>query len=233
MSTILRRIVQFFSQYILEEFLLVILVAFFYIQPIQKVYVVSTFVFYTLLVIGLHSKMFQYGCRVAIHFVKKYRLEEILAVVLVVYFYLQPYDMNVVVSTFVVYAFVVLLLNKTFLRGWLKRVIGDVRKEYLYTILIGIVIILMGIWQVSLEAMLFIILFISFAVYDWDNRVTAGGALVSLTSCPVLLMLKQGSIAEQMAVYAYYFLVMTVVLQIIEYKHHPELYDENEYEEKH
>jgi len=35
-----------------------------------------------------------------------------------------------------------------------------------------------------------------------------------------------------MAVYAYFFLVMTVVLQIVEYKRHPELYNESDNEEK-
>mgnify|MGYP001619711074 CR=1 FL=1 len=53
------------------------------------------------------------------------------------------------------------------------------------------------------------------------RRVIAAGALVSLASCPFLLIVGEDSFAEQMAVYAYYFLVMTVVLQIIEFKRSP------------
>ena len=55
----------------------------------------------------------------------------------------------------------------------------------------------------------------------------ATGAIVSLAACPVLLIAQQQSVAEQMAVYAYYFLVMTVALQIVEYKRHPELADDH------
>ncbi len=43
-----------------------------------------------------------------------------------------------------------------------------------------------------------------------------------MSSCLVLLVTKQDALAKQMTIYAYYFLAMTVVLQIIEYKRHPE-----------
>ena len=53
-------------------------------------------------------------------------------------------------------------------------------------------------------------------------------ALLSLVSCPVLLQLKRDEQAEVMAVYAYFFLAMTVGLQLIEYKRFPERFPEDE-----
>ena len=70
----------------------------------------------------------------------------------------------------------------------------------------------------GLSSSLLWLLFLFFLVYEWENRIIAFLALISLASCPVLLSLKKDDIAETMAVYAYFFLVMTVVLQIIEYK---------------
>ncbi|HCP08536.1 MAG TPA: hypothetical protein DIT25_01925 [Candidatus Moranbacteria bacterium] len=59
-------------------------------------------------------------------------------------------------------------------------------------------------------------IFIAFLVFRWDSRWIAGMALVSLASCPFLLLFKEDKLAEQMAVYAFFFLTMVVVLQIIE-----------------
>lgn len=80
------------------------------------------------------------------------------------------------------------------------------------------------LWGIS-SALLWL-LFLSFLVYEWENRIIAFFALISLASCPFLLSFKQDAMAETMAVYAYFFLVMTVVLQIIEYKRHPERFPE-------
>ncbi|OGM92930.1 hypothetical protein A2333_02020 [Candidatus Wolfebacteria bacterium RIFOXYB2_FULL_49_7] len=71
------------------------------------------------------------------------------------------------------------------------------------------------------------LLFLAFLFYEWDSRVIGTLAIISLATCPILLALKQDAYAEQMAVYAYFFLVMTVVLQIIEYKHYPEEFKED------
>lgn len=74
-------------------------------------------------------------------------------------------------------------------------------------------------------------LFLLFLVYEWENRIIGVLALISLATCPILLSLNQNALAEIMAQYAYFFLVMTVTLQIIEFKRHPERFEEEE--EKH
>ncbi|MEK9153654.1 MAG: hypothetical protein AAB723_03590 [Patescibacteria group bacterium] len=49
------------------------------------------------------------------------------------------------------------------------------------------------------------------------SRIAAAIALLFLISCPILLSLKKGPIAEVTAVYAYYFLVIATLTQLREY----------------
>ena len=51
-----------------------------------------------------------------------------------------------------------------------------------------------------------------------ESRYAAGAALFFLALCPIVLLLKKDAIAESLAVYAYYFLVITVVTQLRELK---------------
>ena len=53
-------------------------------------------------------------------------------------------------------------------------------------------------------------------LYILDSRWSAGVALLYLASCPVLLFLDRGALAESAAVYAFYFLVITVLTQLQE-----------------
>ncbi|MCX6715653.1 MAG: hypothetical protein NT077_01390 [Candidatus Taylorbacteria bacterium] len=165
-------------------------------------------------------------------FTRKYKMEGLLLAVTAIFLFIQRPDLTSVLLIVLSYIILVLLLNETFLIRAVRIGIGDIKKEYLYSVLTLIFVILLLIWNFSYEAIIFLILFVAFALYDWDSRIIATGALVSLASCPILLITKQDAIAEQMAVYAYYFLVMTVVLQIIEYKRHPEVYKEDKNEEK-
>jgi hypothetical protein len=71
-------------------------------------------------------------------------------------------------------------------------------------------------------------LFVLFLLYEWENRIIGVLAIGSLVCCPILLQFKQDDWAELMAVYAFFFLTMTVTLQIVEYKRHPERFPEEE-----
>ena len=96
-----------------------------------------------------------------------------------------------------------------------KNDIKQKKVRFVFVIIISVIFF----WQVSLNAGLFWFLFLIFLFYGWENRIIASLALISLASCPFLLIAKKEYLAEKMAIYAYYFLVMTVILQIIEYKH--------------
>ncbi|MDD4902601.1 MAG: hypothetical protein PHE24_05720 [Patescibacteria group bacterium] len=107
-------------------------------------------------------------------------------------------------------------LNKSILRsfaGWIKA-----KKWWLAVLVILEVLIF---WKLGISAGLLWLVFISFLFFEWDARIVAFFALVSLACCPFLLIFKNETLAEQMAVYAYYFLIMTVVLQIVEYWSNP------------
>ncbi len=103
----------------------------------------------------------------------------------------------------------------------------DVLAKKAFGVILVIISVLFGyLWGVSAGLLWF--LFIAFALYDWDNRVIGVLALISLVSCPFLLQFKQDDFAETMAVYAFFFLCMTVALQVIEIKRHPENFKEDE-----
>jgi hypothetical protein len=90
-------------------------------------------------------------------------------------------------------------------------------KKKIYSIFLIILFIIL-FWKISLTAAIFWNLFFIFLFFKYDSRYVAAMALMSLASCPFLLIFKKEPAAEQMAIYAYYFLVMTVVLQIAEYR---------------
>jgi hypothetical protein len=58
--------------------------------------------------------------------------------------------------------------------------------------------------------------FFSFVLYRLDNRIVGVLAILCLTTCPILLALGQDAFAEYMAVFAFFFLCMTVAIQLIE-----------------
>ena len=55
-------------------------------------------------------------------------------------------------------------------------------------------------------------------IFNNEGRTPAVFALLCIITAPVLLILKKSGAAEQLAIYAYYFLVLTVVLQMLEVK---------------
>jgi len=119
-------------------------------------------------------------------------------------------------------------MKKIFKKQWWLDQFGLIKKDVITKKKRGVVLLIafVLIWIfLGLNAGLLWLLFLAFALYDWDNRIIGVMALISLATCPLLLALKQDAYAEQMAVYAYFFLVMVVVLQIIEYKRHPEVFE--------
>jgi hypothetical protein len=54
-------------------------------------------------------------------------------------------------------------------------------------------------------------------LYVLDSRIPAGLALLFLVACPISIAFKREALAEALAIYAYYFLVIAVVSQVIEY----------------
>ena len=112
-------------------------------------------------------------------------------------------------------------------RTGLERLRSDVVAHPWRLLLALTIAALFGAWF-GVRAFALWSVFLLFAFYDWENRIVGVLALLSLVSCPVLLQLKRDDQAEVMAVYAYFFLAMTVGLQFIEYKRFPERFPEDE-----
>lgn len=107
------------------------------------------------------------------------------------------------------------LLFFYFRKASLRVAVDVVNKKWrgLFVLVVSIVIYFFG----GLSAALMWLLFLLFLVYEWDNRIIAFLAIVSLATCPFLIYFKKDDWAEMIAIYAYYFLIMTVVLQIVEH----------------
>jgi hypothetical protein len=85
--------------------------------------------------------------------------------------------------------------------------IGVIISVLVYSLFKGIKVIDFFILAYGLISILFIV----------ESRIAAVIALLCLISCPILLIYKKEAMAETMAIYAYYFLVITVLTQIREY----------------
>lgn len=134
-------------------------------------------------------------------------------------------------NKFIVHSFV--LARNWFKRIWLlvlaalKKGGSQVKQKPLLLLVAVVVAVNMYIWM-GLRAGILWLVWVAFALYEWDNRIIGVAAILCLASCPFLLQFNQKDWAELMAVYAFFFLSMTVVLQIIEFKRHPERFKDEE-----
>ena len=83
-------------------------------------------------------------------------------------------------------------------------------------------ILVLGIatgWAWGIQAGILWPLFASFLIFKWDSRIVGVLAILALILCPNLIANGLDDIAELVAVWAYFFLVITVVLQFFELKY--------------
>ncbi|MFA5985911.1 MAG: hypothetical protein WC819_01010 [Parcubacteria group bacterium] len=73
-------------------------------------------------------------------------------------------------------------------------------------------------WNLGFVASLNWIVFLAFLFYGWENKILGIGALIFLSVCFTLLFFQQDAFAEIAATQAYFLIVMTVVLQIVDFK---------------
>lgn len=156
--------------------------------------------------------------QIVLDLAQKFWLEVILLVILTIFLGLWGFPIGYTIALFVAFLVMISFLNSSLISGAFLKGIRDMYKERFSTAFIVVLILLMVIWSASIELIAFVTLFFAFLLYPWDNRIIAFCAMVCLAACPFLLIYNQENLAEQMATYAYYFLVITVVLQIVEYK---------------
>lgn len=64
---------------------------------------------------------------------------------------------------------------------------------------------------------IYLSIFLLFLIYKWENKILFGSAIFFVVCCPILLNFNAKTAAEQIAIGAYYFLAMGIVLQLVEY----------------
>ncbi len=92
-------------------------------------------------------------------------------------------------------------------------------------VVIGVVAVVT--WYFSISAGLLWGLFLLFALFDFDSRIVGVMAIIALATCPILLSLGKDELAEERAIYAFFFLTITVVLQLIELVRRPERFKDD------
>jgi septum site-determining protein MinD len=97
-----------------------------------------------------------------------------------------------------------------------RTIIEDKAAILSFLALVAVVVIFRG--EIREKAhYLFLVYFIVLLVNRRDSRYSIGAALILLLFTAILLVQKKEAFANQIAIYAYYFLVVGVVLQLIEY----------------
>jgi hypothetical protein len=83
---------------------------------------------------------------------------------------------------------------------------------------LGLLVISLLMWYfVGFEATFFVCLLLVCIINNFSTKILVIGALTFLISIPLFLIFEESTLAEQMAVYVYYLLVSTVILEIITY----------------
>ena len=95
--------------------------------------------------------------------------------------------------------------------------IGAKKWKFIVALVAGFIALLLF----GLSSAVLWLIFFSFLFYKWDDRILGTIAILFLIACPILSAFNLNAIEEQSAVFAFFFLVMTVALQIVEYKRNP------------
>jgi len=113
-------------------------------------------------------------------------------------------------------SFVINRVKRTFKFRLSGVMIGSCHISATYWSIILAIVFIVLYAKLGVTAAAFGILLSAFVTNRWSPRIIAACALLSLSACPFLLIYKQEALAESFAVYAYYFLTLTVVLLVVE-----------------
>jgi hypothetical protein len=102
-------------------------------------------------------------------------------------------------------------------RGGLQKARRDIKVRPRWALLYVSVFLVVA-WYVDIVSGFLWMLFLMFLIYRWDNRILGATAILLLVTCPLLLSVGLEPWAELMAVYAFFFLVMTITLQLVDLK---------------
>jgi hypothetical protein len=96
-------------------------------------------------------------------------------------------------------------------------IVKKLTKKNVFKAIIIVAVLVFALYR-NIEPLDFMVIFYALAtvLFLVDYRITAGVALMLFVICPIALIFKKDGFAELVAVYVYYFLVITVISQIKE-----------------
>ena len=132
-------------------------------------------------------------------------------------------DINFVVSSLVyLLPFIFYILLRFSLNNWNISIEKNNRKKYMlfyvYFIVILILVFFMNVTNNYVFLMLIGLWITLITIYRFDSSISYLLALFFLLLCPVLLILNQETIAENSAIWVYFFLVIGTIEAIVENK---------------
>ncbi|MFH1744581.1 MAG: LytR C-terminal domain-containing protein [bacterium] len=161
------------------------------------------------------------------------KLEIISILIIVVFMLLWSFNVELIILAIFLFIFLIYGSRRLATISVFIKAKKDIRKKKSSTILLIIILFLFLIWKSNIELFIFSMIFFIFLLYNWNSRILGWPISLFLASCPFFLMAKKQDLAEQMAIYAYYFLIITVILQIIELiKKEPTGFQDIQYEEE-
>lgn len=130
------------------------------------------------------------------------------------------WNLNFKINVLVLFSFLILIIiekqGNILLRG-LMALGRDILSQKLSSLLLIIILSLLLVWSIDRELIIFLMIFLTWLLYGWQSRVIVFATFALLAVCPFLLTFKKyAAINEQIAVYGYYFLIITLVLQAVE-----------------
>lgn len=94
--------------------------------------------------------------------------------------------------------------------------IFDMEKYIAHYIIIGWILFTLWYGWLEMISLFFGALFLVWIVFQMNPKIPFIGSLVVFIYIPFFLILKENTLAEELSIYAYYFLILGVVFQIAE-----------------
>jgi hypothetical protein len=103
-----------------------------------------------------------------------------------------------------------------FIKKIITKIDSDRREYFFKTVIVGAVLATAYIVSGNIFFSLIAGIGLAIIIFDWDSRVFIGFGMFFLLSCPFFLMFMKKTVAEEMAIYAYYLLIAGIIIQIIQ-----------------
>lgn len=146
------------------------------------------------------------------------KLEFILLLIVLTLLIIWQLNVDTIILGISLFAILLYGWRSGFIEKGIKRIAQDIKSKIMYTFLLAIILSLLLMWKFNVQIIIFVAVFLAFIFYKWDSRFIISIGLSLLGIVPIILVFrKETFVVEIIVVYAYYFLITGLLLQIIEY----------------